>query len=203
MLETPWNKGNCLGPWHYSISDYNRGYQKTGAMIHLLVDVVSKNGTFLLAIPLPGSGEIDDKATAFLDEMTKWMAINSECIYDTRPWMIYGEGPSVQNDATAKSAAVNPPRGLGPNLTVDDIRFTTKGTTLYAIVMGKPTNNIATIRSLATNSPHYSGEIGSVQLLGSGQKLAYARNENGMSVTLPTGTALSDYANTLKITPKS
>jgi alpha-L-fucosidase len=203
MLETPWNKGNCLGPWHYSISDYNKGYQKTGAMIHLLVDVVSKNGTFLLAVPLPGSGEIDDKATAFLDEMTKWMAINSECIYDTRPWMIYGEGPSVLNDATAKSAAVNPPRGLGPNLTASDIRFTTKGATLYAIVMGRPTDNIVTIRSLATNSPHYSGEIGSVQVLGSDQKLAYSRNAGGMSVTLPTGATLSDYANTLKITRKS
>ena len=203
MLETPWNKGNCLGPWHYSISDYNKGYQKTGAMIHLLVDVVSKNGTFLLAIPLPGSGEIDDKATAFLDEMTKWMAINSECIYDTRPWVIYGEGPSVKNDAAARSAAINPPRGLGPNLTADDIRFTTKGAILYAIVMGKPAGNIATIRSLAKNSPHYPGEIGSVQMLGSDQKLAYSRNENGMSVGLPTGTALSDYANTLKITPKA
>jgi len=45
MLKTPWNKGNCLGPWHYSIADYNSNrYQKTASMIHLLVDVVSKNG---------------------------------------------------------------------------------------------------------------------------------------------------------------
>jgi alpha-L-fucosidase len=103
MLKTPWNKGNCLGPWHYSVADYNKGYQKTVAWIHLLVDVVSKNGTFVIAIPLPGSGELDDKAAAFLDEMTQWMDVNGECIHGTRPWVIYGEGPSVKNDAAPKT----------------------------------------------------------------------------------------------------
>ena len=156
MLKTPWNKGNCLGPWHYSVADYNRGYTKTVSWIHLLVDVVSKNGTFLLAIPLPGSGEIDDKASAFLDEMTKWMAVNNECIYDTRPWAIYGEGPSVKNDATVVDEAVNPPRGLGPMTSAADIRFTTKGNALYAIVMGRPTGKV-TIKALAIELAASSG----------------------------------------------
>jgi len=74
LLKMPWNKGNCLGPWHYNTADYDKGYRKTGDWVHLLVDVVSKNGTLLLAIPLPGSGELDDKASAFLDGMAGWMA---------------------------------------------------------------------------------------------------------------------------------
>jgi alpha-L-fucosidase len=185
MLKTPWNKGNCLGPWHYSISDYNTGYRKTVDWIHLLVDVVSKNGTFLLAIPLPGSGELDDKASAFLDEMTEWMAINSECIYSTRPWVIYGEGPSVKNDATAVDAAIKPPRGLGPNLTASDIRFTTKGDILYAVVMGWPQGGKVSIKALASNSPRHPGEIGNVQMLGSSRKLEMARDETGLTVMLP------------------
>ena len=197
MLKTPWNKGNCLGPWHYSVADYNRGYTKTVSWIHLLVDVVSKNGTFLLAIPLPGSGEIDDKASAFLDEMTKWMEVNSECIYNTRPWVIYGEGPSVKNDATVVDAAVNPPRGLGPMTSAADIRFTTKGNALYAIVMGRPTGKV-TIKALASNSSHYQGRIGRVQMLGSTAKLEFTRDETGLSVTIPDAAA-SDYANALKV----
>ena len=200
LLKTPWNKGNCLGPWHYSVADYNRGYQKTSAWIHLLVDVVSKNGTFLLAIPLPGSGELDDKAGAFLDELTKWMAINGECIYDTRPWVIYGEGPSVKNDATVRDAAINPPRGLGPNLTGSDLRFTTKGEVLYAVVMGRPEGGKVTIQALGSKSPHYPGDIGGVQMLGAG-KLEFTRDENGLRVILPGG-GTSDYATALKITPK-
>jgi len=201
-LKTPWNKGNCLGPWHYSIADYNKGYQKTSAWIHLLVDVVSKNGTFLLAIPLPGHGELDDKAIAFLDEMTQWMAVNGECIYDTRPWKIYGEGLSVKNDAAARDSAGNPPRGLGPNLTAADIRFTTKGDLLYAVVMGRPDSGKVNIQALASKSAHYPGEIGSVQMLGSSEKLQAVRDENGLTVTIPGG-GTSIYANALKIIPKA
>jgi alpha-L-fucosidase len=199
LLKTPWNKGNCLGPWHYSIADYNRGYRKTVEWIHLFVDVVSKNGTFLLAIPLPGSGELDDKASAFLDEMGKWMAVNGECIYGTRPWTIYGEGPSVKNDATAVNAAINPPRGLGPNLTASDIRFTTKGDALYAVAMGRPEGGKIVVKALASNSAHYPGGIGRVQLLGSSAKLEFSRDETGLAVSVP-DSAASDYATALKIT---
>ena len=204
MLEMPWNKGNCIGPWHYSVADYNKGYRKTSDWIHLLVDVISKNGTFLLAIPLPGSGEMDDKAAAFLDGMSEWMGINSECIYGTRPWKIYGEGPSVKNDATARDSARNPPRGLGPNLTPSDIRFTAKGDMLYAIVMGWPDGGKVNIKSLAKDSLNNKGEIGAVQLLGSSGKLAFSRDESGLSVTLPTQRSETDsYGIALKIFPKA
>jgi alpha-L-fucosidase len=202
LLKMPWNKGNCLGPWHYNTADYDKGYRKTGDWVHLLVDVVSKNGTFLLAIPLPGSGELDDKAAAFLDGMAGWMAVNSECIYDTRPWVIYGEGPSVKNDATVRDSAGTPPRGLGPSLTASDIRFTTKGDVLYAVVMGKPEGGNVTIQSLATNSPHYPGKIGSVQMLGAARKLDVVRDEHGLAVSLPKGKT-SDYAIALKIIPNA
>jgi alpha-L-fucosidase len=167
-----------------------------------MVDVVSKNGTFLLAIPLPGSGALDDKASAFLDDMGKWMALNSECIYGTRPWVIYGEGPSVKNDATARDSAGNPPRGLGPNLTGADVRFTTKGEVLYAVVMGQPDNGTVTIKALATGSPHYPGEIGGVQMLGSAGKLDMVRDTTGLTVTVP-GNDQSHYATGLKIWPKA
>jgi len=202
LLKRPWNKGNCLGPWHYSVSDYTKGYRRTADWIHLMVDVVSKNGTFLLAIPLPGSGALDDKASAFLDDMGKWMALNSECIYGTRPWVIYGEGPSVKNDATARDSAGNPPRGLGPNLTGADVRFTTKGEVLYAVVMGQPDNGTVTIKALATGSPHYPGEIGGVQMLGSAGKLDMVRDTTGLTVTVP-GNDQSHYATGLKIWPKA
>lgn len=116
--------------------------------------------------------------------------------------MIYGEGPSVKNDATAKETAGNPPRGLGPNLTASDIRFTTKGDLLYAVVMGSPEGGKVSIKSLASKSPHYPGEIGSVQMLGSAAKLDFARDENGLALTLP-GNGNSIYATALKIVPKA
>ena len=204
LLRMPWNKGSTVGPWHYSTADYNKGYAKSATWIHLLVDVVSKNGTLLLAFPLPGHGELDDKAIAILDDLTAWMAVNRECIYDTRPWAIYGEGPGVKNDATAKESAGNPPRGLGPALNASEIRFTTKGDVLYAVVMGWPASGKTTIKSLATPAPYYQGEIGRVQLLGSDRNLEFARNENGLSVTLPPPrTKTDDFGVALKIIRKA
>lgn len=201
LLKTVWQKDLCIGTWHYSDDTYkNDKYRKPKTIINLLVDVVSKNGTFLLNIPMRGDGSIDDKEMYFLQELTGWMNTNSECIYNTRPWTIYGEGPSVKNDATAKDSTVAP-RGLGPNYTAQDIRFTTKGKTLYAIAMGWPEDQKIVIKALATNSPYYKGEITSLHLLGSSDKLQYTRNETGLIVTIP-GQKINDYGVVLKVNSK-
>jgi alpha-L-fucosidase len=205
LLKTPWQKDLCIGAWHYSDAVYQNGkYRKPRTMVNLLVDVVSKNGTFLLNIPLRGDGSIDDKEVAFLDTFTKWMSANSECIYDTRPWVIYGEGPSVKNDATAKDTTT-PPRGIGPEYTAKDIRFTTKGDVLFAVALGWPDEGKLTIKALASNSPHYPREIAGIQRLGSEEKLAFARDENGLNVSIPASqisAEIPDFATALKITPK-
>jgi alpha-L-fucosidase len=200
QLKIPWQKDLCIGAWHYSDDRYKTGYRTPRSMINLLVDVVSKNGTFLLNIPLPGSGGIDDKASAFLDEMTQWMSVNSECIYGTRPWVIFGEGPSVKDDATVRDSAENPPRGIGPEYTAQDIRFTTKGDILYAVALGWPGDGKITIKALASNSTRYPGKIRSIERLGSAEKPVFTRDENGLTVTVP-GAGLSNYATALKITP--
>lgn len=201
LLKTVWQKDLCIGTWHYSNDTYlNDKYRKPKAIINLLVDVVAKNGTFLLNIPMRGDGSIDDKEIYFLGEMANWMSINSECIYGTRPWIIYGEGPSVKNDATAKDSTVAP-RGMGPAYTAKDIRFTKKDNVLYAIALGWPEENKLTIKALATGAKNYKDEIGSIELLGSKQKLPYTRDDNGLSVTIP-GKKVNDYGVVLKITPK-
>jgi alpha-L-fucosidase len=201
-LQTPWQKDLCIGAWHYSNDRYAKGYRTPRSMINLLVDVVSKNGTFLLNIPLPGSGEIDDKAGAFLDEMAKWMGANSECIYGTRPWVVFGEGPSVKDDGTVRESALNPPRGIGPDYSAADIRFTKKGEILYAVALGWPAGGKLAIKALAANSPHYPGGITSVQSVATGADLQFTRDASGLAVTIP-GAGPENYATALKITPKA
>jgi alpha-L-fucosidase len=100
-------------------------------MVHLLVNVVSENGNLLLNIPLPGHGRPDGDELAFLDKFGAWMALNGEAIYSTRPWKISGEGP-------AAGVAAVPYAGLNRAFTPADIRFTSKGETLYAIALAWP-----------------------------------------------------------------
>ena len=199
LLQTPWQKDLCIGAWHYDENRYKSGYRSARSMVNLLVDVVSKNGTFLLNIPLRGDGGIDDKAIAFLDDFTKWMDVNSECIYGTRPWKIYGEGPSVKNDATAQVNPRNAPRGIGPEHDAKDIRFTKKGETIYAIALGWPTNGVS-IKSLGNSAKLFDQPIRKIELLGSHEAIQWTQTDEGLIIRQPENRP-GDLAIVFKITP--
>ena len=89
----PWQTDTCIGNWHYL-----RGvtYKTSKQVIDLMVDIVSKNGNLLLNFPLPNSGELDAEEIKTLDGVTAWMQVNSEGIYATKPWKIFGEGPAIK-----------------------------------------------------------------------------------------------------------
>ena len=189
----PWQTDACIGSWHYNRSLLeNHRYRTPQAMVQLLVNVVSKNGNLLLNIPLPGHGRPDDDEFAFLDKFGAWMAINSEAIYSTRPWKIAGEGPTRSSGAT--------PYGRLPQFAPGDMRFTTKGDSLYAIALAWPADGKLLIKSLATGSPHYGGEIARVGLLGSESNLVWSRNADGVAINLPEKPPC-DFAYVFKINP--
>jgi alpha-L-fucosidase len=192
----PWQTDTCIGDWHYSraVAEENR-YATVATIVAMLTDIVSKNGNLMLNIPLRGDGSIDEHEETFLAGLTAWMDINSEGIYATRPWKIYGEGPST----TARPAGRGPGRGAPPAYTAQDIRFTTKRDTLYAFVGAWPESHIARIASLGTASPQVAGaKVTAVSLLGYPGKLTWTQDDQGLSVTLP-DRAPSQYAVTLKI----
>ena len=172
-----WQTDTCIGDWHYK-----RGMQyKTPKMvIDMLVDIVSRNGNLLLNFPLPASGELDAQELYILAEITKWMGINSEAIYGTRPWKIFGEGPGTE--ASAQSAEFN--ESKRKDLTAADVRFTTRGDTLFAFVMGWPEYK-AVIRPLALNTALRAGKITNVELLGFGGKVQWSQDESGLTVLTP------------------
>jgi alpha-L-fucosidase len=121
----------------------------------------------------------DDKELAILDSITAWMAVNSEGIYATRPWKIFGAGPGAE--IKAGNAQFN--EANRQDLTAEDVRFTTKGDTLYAFVMGWPGKE-AVIPSLATTATHGVGRIQNVELLGVG-KMKFTQDETALTVQLP------------------
>jgi alpha-L-fucosidase len=189
----PWQTDSCIGAWHYQRSLLeNHRYRTPQQMVQLLVNVVSKNGNLLLNIPLPGHGRPDEDEFAFLDKFGSWMAINSEAIYSTRPWKIAGEGPTQASGAT--------PYGQVPRFSPGDMRFTTKGDSLYAIALAWPTDGKLVIKSLAAGSPNYGGEIASIGLLGSEPNLVWSRSADGVAISLPEKPPC-DYAYVFKINP--
>ncbi len=190
----PWQTDTCIGEWHYNRSLFERHRYKTVAsVVGSLVNIVSKNGNLLLSIPVRGDGTIDADEVAFLEGMAKWMDVNGEGIFATRPWKIFGEGPTARG---GRGGMFSEGR---TNYTAQDFRFTTKGDTLYAFLLAWPGEPRAVIKSLATNSPQVAGrKITDVSLLGHQGKLQWTQDEQGLTVQLPEK-APSEHAVTLKI----
>lgn len=179
--EKPWQTCTCLGSWHYDRGLYDRnGYKPASQVVKMLVDIVSKNGTLLLSVPLRGSGEIDEKEVAILKELKAWLDINGESIYGTRPWRVFGEGPLVEK--------ANPLNGQGFNegqdYTAADIRYVKKGAVVYATALGWPDNGVARLETLRKDSPYCHREVKGVELLGHGS-VDYDRDGTSLTIYLP------------------
>ena len=138
----PWQTDTCIGDWHYRRSLFDQHRYKTPIqVVQMLIDIVSKNGNLMLNIPLPGNGLPDDDEMKVLDALATWIAPNGEAIYGTRPWAVYGEGPSTTGGGR---------RGMGSDVrsyTAEDVRFTKKGDIVYAFLMGWPADGKATSRA--------------------------------------------------------
>ena len=172
----PWQTDTCIGGWHYQQSIFtDHKYKSAKTVIHTLVDVVSKNGNLCLSVPVKGDGTIDSDERKIVEDIGKWMAVNSECIYDTRPWKIFGEGPALEKLAALNAQGFN--EGKGKPFTAADIRFTVKGDTLYAIFLGWPESKQLLVKSIVSAATR-------VELLGHGN-IDFIAAADGLKITLP------------------
>ncbi len=196
----PWQTDTCIGSWHYDRRIFEQHkYKTTGQVVRMLVDIVSKNGNLLLSVPVRGDGTIDDDEITFLEGMARWMDVNGDAIFGTRPWAIYGEGPAAEEKSEGGQFGGARDVRRKP-YTAEDVRFTKKGDAVYAILMAWPENNTAVIKSFASKSPHLaSRRVSAVALLGAPQPLSWSQDDEGMRVTLPTS-APCEHAFVLKIT---
>jgi alpha-L-fucosidase len=191
----PWQTDTCIGNWHYDRSVYERNaYKSAATVIHMLADIVSKNGNLLLNIPVRGDGTIDDKETAVLEGIADWMAVNKECIFGTRPWKLFGEGPASEG-AALTAQGFN--EGKGRPFSAEDVRFTTKDGVLYAIVLGSPQKDLQ-IKALGAAARLLDQPISNITLLGSSEKIQWSQADGALTIKPPQNGS-SDVAAVFKI----
>ncbi|MBB6474369.1 alpha-L-fucosidase [Sphaerisporangium rubeum] len=157
------------------------GYYSLNAMLHSLIDRVSKNGNMLLNIAPMADGTIPSGQRTILLGIGDYLKRFGESIYSTRAWAVFGEGPTQMGGGSF----VTPRAG-----TNQDIRFTRSkdNRVLYATVLGWPGGTFH-IPTLGSNRINLS-TLASVQLLGStaGQYIdlpSRTQDGSGLHITTP------------------
>ena len=184
------------GAWSF-VSD--AGFKKVSTLIHNLVDNVSKNGYLLLNVGPKADGSIPEGAKKCLQGIGDWLRVNGEAVFETTPWVGYGEGPTEMESAGTFSEKQE------VEYTPDDIRFTCRDNLLYATFLGWPgekarigldqdkTSNFKSIKRL------YPGEIVSVRMLGIDRELNWSMTREGLAIDVPNEKPC-DHAYVFKIT---
>lgn len=173
IADHPWQTDTCLGDWFYDdkiLAEHR--YKSARTVVHLLCDTVAKNGTLMLNVPMRPDGTIDEDEHQILTEIGDWIAVNGEAIYGTRPYKVFGEGP------TRREGGMFGERNAKP-FTAQDVRYTTKGKTLYAIALGKPETGVLKLTSVAGET------VARVEMLGRKGPLKVEKADDALLVTLP------------------
>ncbi len=190
LTENVWLTDDTIskGSWCYT-----EGLQIKDAdeVIDTLVDIVSKNGQLLLNISPKADGTIPEDQRSVLLAMGEWLRVNGDAVYETRPWLDFGEGPTRMKKGGHFVGHVRYGR--------EDIRYTRSkdGAALFATLLGWPEGPVVLKKVKA------EGEPGVVSLLGSDAPVRCEMNESGQPVlTLPPlkeGERPSAFAHSLKL----
>ena len=183
QTDTPLNGNWFYSPGPLDLSDT--------VVVQNLCDIVSKNGNLLLNVSLRADGSLPDDQKKVLVNVGQWLDINGEAIFGARTWKIFGEGPTKIQGGDFRQNRTP--------FTSSDIRFTKKGDTLYAIILGRPKEKAVVIHSLKRGSPVESAPISRIEMLGNVGRLKWEMRDDGLMVTLPEIIAC-DYACVLRVT---
>jgi alpha-L-fucosidase len=173
----PWQTDTSIGDWYYRTG---QKYMTGTEVIQMLVDIVSKNGNLLLNVVQTPEGDLEQDVLDILEEIAAWTPANGEGIYGTRPWKVFGEGPSMQKQEKGRFGGV---RDVRP-YEAEDIRFTSKDNFVYAFIMEKPQSAV-NIRSLGRDMGMAGKGIRRVSLLGSEEKLEWTQYDEELEIELP------------------
>ena len=154
-FETVRGMGRGFG---YNQNETEADYESPEGLIHMLVDVVSKNGNLLLNVGPMADGTVPAPQVARLQAIGAWLGVNGEAIFASRPWV----------------------RAEGATGDTTPVRFTLSGdgSRLYAIVLGPLPAGEVTLVGLA-------GAAGTAHLLGSAGALAATADGADLRIALP------------------
>ena len=177
IRETPWQTDTCIGGWYYDRrASTRRRLTSCGCWPTSSARTATSCSTSRC---VPMERQMTSPKHV-VDGIAAWMAVNGEAIYETRPWHVFGEGPTQAGSGAFDERE----RAWTP----EDYRFTRKGGTVYALQMAWPSDRRAVIVSMKLES---GVRVGDVRLVGHDAIVAWRQTGAGLEIDLPV-TAPSD-----------
>ena len=91
LVDADWETPATINDtWAFKTDDHN--WKLPEKLIQKLVDIVSKGGTYLLNVGPTAEGVIPQPSVERLEAMGRWLDVNGESIYGTRPGPLQGLG---------------------------------------------------------------------------------------------------------------
>ncbi len=177
------------GSWCYT-NDLK--IKKPSVIIRTMIDIVSKNGQLLLNISPMADGTIPDNQKQLLLAIGDWMKKYGEAIYDTRPFVDYGEGPTKM---LSSGSFVKMQSGYNDN----DIRYTRKNDIVYAMTLGQPNAGSEVKMTIFGKEGKAANiKVNKITMLGTKQKIKWQRTDEGLILKMPADG--NEIANVFKLT---
>ena len=181
LEEKSWMTDETVSTGSWCFTD-NLKIKPSADVLHVLIDIVSKNGVLLLNISPMADGTIPADQQNVLTTMGEWLTKYGEAIYGSRPWYTFGEGPTKEPEGHFS----NHREFLKVKYSAKDVRYTTQKGVVYATILGWPGNNTAVLfESFSKENWTDSNEIKNVSLLGCEKEIQYELSDKGLTVTTP------------------
>jgi len=164
------------GSWCYT---EDLKIKSTSELLHTLIDIVSKNGQLMLNISPKADGTIPNNQKQVLLSIGEWLEKYGEAIYETRPFVDFGEGP-VRLRTGGQFVKME------GGYTAQDIRYTRRGDTIYAIVLGWPGENKQVVMTMFGKANKAEAiMVIDVSMLGTEEDIEWQRQDTCLVVTTP------------------
>lgn len=152
IMAYPFQTETSIAAWHYQAG---QEYMDAGTVVRLLMQNVCRNGSLLLNITQHGRGDLDPQVIRICRDIGAWLKINSEAIYGSRPFEVYGE---------------------------DSVCYTRNNGNVYVTLLDWHGGPI-TLKALRAGGPTL-GKVSKVEMLGSDVALSFVQNDQGLTVML-------------------
>ncbi len=188
-----WMTDGTIGrSWFYQ-PKFDGAWHDANWVVDLLMDIVSKNGVYMMNVPPRPDGSIPEEGAAELKKIGEWLSCNGDAVYNTIPWIVYGEPHKLLSEKSG--------RGDENKKVVysdEDIRFTQSkdGKKVNVITLGWPEKPF-TVKSMRVVK---EGRNAKIKLLGSDKNIEYNINDKGQLVITPPDEKPCDFAYSFQLT---